>query len=230
MLRKAIRRGLDIVLSENPGLEDLFSRLARHGRPVIFGGFLRDQIHNYTHGAALSSRDLDIVVDGTIQDPPKEAEINNFGGYRYRLAHGLKIDCWELSRTYAFNLGLFKSTLNNLVLTTIYSVNACFFDISDNRLVDHHAVTTISQKKILFNCVGYLDRFPEYQAFRAIELVRRLGYELHQDILYFVQSTLRRSDPSHFAEAVRKHRPDLSEKDVLERSMPYLNASKESVV
>jgi hypothetical protein len=134
-LERHIKRRLDEVACRNPEFSDFLRFLSRHGRVVVFGGFVRDCIHNYIHGQTIRPRDLDVVVDGAVL-PTKEDGTNNFGGHRRWLGHELKIDFWELNRTYAFSTGLFTPSLANLPLTTVYTVNACFFDLNDNRLVE----------------------------------------------------------------------------------------------
>ncbi|MGA1997726.1 MAG: hypothetical protein ABSH45_18310 [Bryobacteraceae bacterium] len=60
-----------------------------------------------------------------------------------------------------------------------------------------------------FNCKSYLNTFPEYQAFRAIDLAERLGYELDDEVKEFISQTLRAAGAGRFEQQVREHRPDI---------------------
>lgn len=71
------------------------------------------------------------------------------------------------------------------------------------------AIADVFARRVVFNCKHYLDTFPEYQAFRAIDLADRLCYELDDDVKEFISQTLRAAGPRHFEQQVREHRPDL---------------------
>ena len=109
---------------------------------------------------------------------------------------------------------MFEPKLDNLPLTTVFTLNACFFDLLDDRLVEHQTVSDITKKIIAFNCVGYLDTFPEYQAFRAMDLANRLGYRLHAQVDAFVRSRIAQSTEEEFFKAVLKHRPDITKEEI----------------
>jgi hypothetical protein len=225
-LEQRIRQRLDEIIGMNLELSVFLDQLSQHGRVVVFGGFVRDCIHNYIHNQEIRSKDLDLVVDGTIVPSDGDSR-NNFDGRRRSLRGGLKIDFWELRRTYAFLKGLFAPSLDNLPLTTVYTVNGCFFDLTDDRLVEKDAVSDVTKKVIAFNCTDYLATFPEYQAFRGIELAHRLGYELHQDVLDFVLSQLRGSPADLFVRAVQAHRPKLSKAAIEKLCGRYANAGND---
>jgi hypothetical protein len=176
---------------------------------LVFGGFVRDCIHNCVHGREQDYRDLDLVINGTFASN-KQASKNHFGGYRRFFSDGLKVDFWELSQTYAFRVSLFAPSLSNLPLTTVYSINACAFELQTKRLYEHTAVESIQQRTIRFNCKKYLNLFPLYQAFRGIDFANRLGYSLDPDVEGFIRSTLSTASCSEFVDAVKQHRNDQS--------------------
>jgi hypothetical protein len=66
-------------------------------------------------------------------------------------------------------------------------------------------------RRIVFNCRGYLNQYPEYQAFRALDLANRLEYGLDEEVRQFVGECLRVAGEERFVAAVRDHRPDLTE-------------------
>jgi hypothetical protein len=186
----------------------VLENLLAQGNVLIFGGFVRDQIHNVVHGDARSSRDLDLVLQGKLGTVPIAGLRNNFGGHRHRIGEGLTVDYWELDQTYAFRQGLFKPRIENLPLTTVYTLNACFYDIAGGQLVEAKAIGDIYKKSIAFNCEAYLDKFPQYQAFRAMDLADRMGYQLDKKVRDFVQSQIAGSTTAAYVEAVQAHRPE----------------------
>ena len=223
LLERYISHRLGKVISAYPELELLLRELSRFGQVILFGGFVRDAIHSYVHGVETQMRDIDIVVDGALTDGADA--LNNFGGHRRQLAGSLKVDFWEMRRTYAFRHHLLEPLISNLPLSTVYTLNACFFDIQTSRLVEHQAVRDIRRRSVAFNCRGYLEVFPEYQAFRALDLADRLGYALHADVLDFVASRLRESTIGHFLAAVRRHRPEMTELEVKRLCEPFVMAA-----
>jgi hypothetical protein len=219
--QRSVRIEFDGIIAANPLFAGLLRDLSVQGRLVIFGGFVRDRIHNFVHGDNLPSRDIDLVLCGSLKDSPGEALQTNFGGRRRRIDGNLKVDYWELEKTYAFRRGLFESKLENLPLTTVYTVNACFFDLPEDRLVEHEAVRDITNKTIRFNCSSYLDVFPEYQAFRAMDLAERLRYQLDGNVRAFVRSRIDQSTTEEFLLAVQKHRKDVTREEVGKMCQEY---------
>ena len=57
---------------------------------VIFGGFVRDGIHNVLHAEKHISRDIDLVVCGKLGESQATTEKNNFGGRRAPIEWGLQ--------------------------------------------------------------------------------------------------------------------------------------------
>jgi hypothetical protein len=216
-----VRLEFDRIVAASPQLAELVRSLSAQGPVVIFGGFVRDRIDEVVHRDKRHSRDIDLVVCGKLGDTPDEPLKNNFGGHRQQIGGGLTVDYWELERTYAFRLGLFETKLENLPLTTVFTLNACFFDLDHGRLVEHLAVRDITQKIIAFNCDGYLSAFPHYQAFRAMDLAQRLGYRLDTRVREFVRSRISELAPEQFFVAVRQHRPEITKEEVEKLSMHY---------
>jgi len=194
------------MLAENADLELEVRKALALGEAVVFGGWVRDALHSILHGEVLLSRDFDIVVQGSLLLRKADGETNHFGGRRLSLPDGLSIDCWELSRTLAFTRGLLAASFPNLLRSTVYRVNGCYIDLRNFRLQSEGAVEDIRDRRISFNCKGYLDIYPEYQAFRAIDLRDRLGYALDDEVARFVSVTLKKAGPQRFAHEVREHR------------------------
>ncbi len=205
-LEREVAAKLRSLLTENADLASEVHDALALGEAVVFGGWVRDTVHSIVHGEVLHSRDFDIVVQGTL---PRStgAETNHFGGRRSSLPDGLSIDCWELARTLAFTRGVFPSSFPNLLRSTVYRLNGCYVDLREFHLRSEGAIEDIRNRRIWFNCKEYYqDVFPEYQAFRAIDLGDRLGYALDDDVARFVAATLRKAGPQRFACEVREHR------------------------
>lgn len=224
-LGREVGRELRQWMTSSSVLADLVERLSARGRVVVFGGFVRGRMHELIHGETVPLRDLDLVVDGKLGAEFDSSSKNNFGGSRAVLGNGLKVDYWELRRTYAFLQGWIEPALGNLPATTVYSVNACYFDLAERLIVERGAVSAIARRSIAFNCRKYLDLFPDYQAFRGMELAHRLGYQMSTEVRDFVAERVRRSPKTEFLRAVRQHRSSVSEADLEALCRPYGDGS-----
>jgi hypothetical protein len=213
---------LDDLCRSHPAFAVFLQQLKKAGvRVFVFGGFVRDAIHNFVHGEPVTVRDLDLVIDRKI-DFDANPNTNHFGGTRSQFDTGLTMDCWELASTFAFSRTLVApATAANLPQTTIYRVNGCFFDLENQSLHGDMAVADIFARRVAFNCKGYLNTFAEYQAFRAIDLGERLSYELDAEVKEFVSLTLRTAGLQRFKQQVREHRPDLDEGALEARFFAY---------
>jgi hypothetical protein len=221
LLGRDVGRELRQFISSSTALVGLVQKLSARGRVVVFGGFVRDRMHELIHGETVPLRDLDLVVDGRLGAEFDSSSKNNFGGSRVVLGNGLKVDYWELRSTYAFSKGWIEPALENLPATTVYSVNACYFDLEEQRIVESGAAADIARRTIAFNCRMYLDQFPDYQAFRGMELAHRLGYQMSAEVRSFVAERMRQSPKAVFLRAVRQHRSSVSEAELEELCRPY---------
>src|ERR1700677_2492866 len=221
-IEKSIVEEFARFAAASPALGKLVEELSASGPVVIFGGFVRDRIHNLAHCAKRTSRDIDLVVCGTLRDTQPQGVLrNNFSGYRRRLADNLTADYWELDKTYAFRQGIFKANVENLPLTTVYTLNACVFDLVNLRLTEHRAIASIAKRTISFNCKEYLNKFPNYQAFRAMDFAERLEYTLDDEVQFFVREQIRDSTLEGFVDAVQSHRKEITKKGISEMSERY---------
>lgn len=193
------------LLAENADLGAEVRRLLALGEVVVFGGWVRDAAHTVLHGDPLDSRDFDLVVQAPVPGRTGDT-INHFGGRRLRLPDGLLVDRWELSRTLAFTRGLLEPSFANLLRSTVYRLNGCFIDLRTLRLQGEAAIQDIRDRQICFNCTKYLDVYPEYQAFRAMDLRDRLGYALDDEVASFVAAALKKVGPERFVSEVHEHR------------------------
>ena len=208
-------------VAASPALAELVEKLSASAPVLIFGGFVRDRIHNLVHCAKRTSRDIDLVLCGKLRERPQRVVRNKFSGYRRRLADDLTVDYWELDKTYAFRRGIFEPTVKNLPLTTVYTLNACVFDLLNLRLTEHRAISSIAKRAISFNCKDYLNKFPKYQAFRAIDFAHRLDYRLDDEVKCFVRKQIHNSKLEQFVDAVKIHRREITTKAIKEMFERY---------
>lgn len=219
-LERLAAEKLQGLLAEDGGMEEEVRRLRTLGRAVVFGGWVRDAVHTFVHGDDhLPSRDFDIVVDGPLPATDTtgttgRVEMNHFGGQRVVRQNGLRMDCWQLSGTLAFTRGLLAPSFANLLHSTVYRLNGCLIDLESFRLAGEAAIEDIRARRISFSCIGYLDVYPEFQAFRGLDLADRLGYALDGEVRDFVLSTLRGTTPDRFSRGVREHRPGESQERI----------------
>ena len=220
-LNFSVQAALRQLQGRHPDLTEFLTRMSGHGEVVLFGGFVRDAIHNHVHGEQIAPRDLDVVIDAHVPAELVTGLRTNFGGYCHAFSDGFEFDYWELASTHAFEKGILAASLENLLDSTVYTINACYFEWSSRRLRDKDAVDDISHRRIAFNCRDYLHHFTQYQAYRAMSYADRLGYALDPDVLNFVAMTLRESGPELFAREVLKHRR-VSEAELTALSGKYI--------
>ena len=222
-IEQSVQLAFEEATTLNPPLADLVRELSLNGRIVIFGGFVRDRIHSLVHRAERRSRDIDLVVCGTLDQGAPEALRTNFGGHRRSAGDNLTVDYWELEKTYAFRFNKvpFPAIIENLPRTTVFTLNACLFEIDAGRLIEHQAIADIAARRIAFNCRDYLDVFPVYQAFRAIDLAQRLDYTLDSEVSLFVRAQIDRSTLQEFLHAVQIHRREATEEQIARMRAEY---------
>lgn len=137
---------------------------------------------------------------------------------------GLRVDCWDLSSTLAVRRALIAPpTLANLPRTTVYRLNGCYLSLEDGPFQGHEAIVDVFARRISFNCKSYLGTYPEYQAFSAIDLAERLGYELDDEVKEFISQSLR-AGAARFEQQVREYRPDVEASVVRARFDQYSNS------
>lgn len=199
-------------LESNPDLGKLISKINDRVQIFVFGGWCRDKIHSCRYGESVASSDIDIVVNGELE----ESVLGNFhrtqfGGFRLHLKSAEKlVDFWPLSQTFAFVKGLFAPTIDNLLKSTIFDVNSILFDIGSSRVINGLALEAIENRQLGFNCMQYLDFFADLQAYRALYIAHKLNYCLREDVLSFVVNLLRGRSFEEFANNVQKYRTHVS--------------------
>ncbi|WP_319408813.1 hypothetical protein [uncultured Desulfosarcina sp.] len=196
-------------------LSMLISVLNDKNNLYIFGGWLRDILHNYYHNDNVSWQDIDIVVDGQITEKNLPAFTrSNFGGYRFNFARDRKADFWELKETFAFKQNILSASSENIIKTTVFAMNGLLFDIKKYKLTGLKSIEDIKKKLIKFNCKDYLYYFPELQVFRAFLYSEKLGYEIDGEIIEFAKEILQNRSEIEFFDLILKHKSWVSLEEV----------------
>lgn len=211
-IEQFLRAEFLVELESNPELGKLISKLDDRVQIFIFGGWCRDKIHSYKYGDPVVSPDIDLVVNGELDESILSYfHRTQFGGFRLHLKYTNKlVDFWPLNQTYAFQKGLFTPTIENLLKSTIFDVNSIIFDIHNSRMTNGLALEAIEKRQIGFNCVQYLDLFADLQAYRALNIANKLNYCLRADVYSFVTNILRGRTFEDFADNVQKYRAYVS--------------------
>ncbi len=195
-------------IEQNSPLRNLISGLQNSGKVVVFGGFLRDIAHNLLNKDSIRSRDIDLVVDGTLDVALPHTRRTRFGGTKGVLPNGTIFSYWELENTYAFRRRLLTANLSNLAASADFTINAIVLDLDTWLIHDDGALSDIVRRTIRFQCPGYFDFSPEFYCFRAIDFAIRLGYRLDDRARKYVRSNLQSCGFEAFHIAGASHNPE----------------------
>jgi hypothetical protein len=221
-------RAISSLWSDGSDFSRLFGAVRAAGEPeaiVLFGGAVRDAIHAVVHREAVEHRDMDIVLR---DEPPGTPARTRFGGYRLMLPSGRKVDYWGLRSTYAFTAGLLAPSFSNLLRSTVFTLNACMFDLNTSTITENGALDAIRSRAIRFNCRGYLTLYPEFQSYRALDYADRLSYELDGEVRTFVAETIASVSLDDYGAKVRVHRPTVSPERLEYLAQPYHTSRRRS--
>jgi hypothetical protein len=103
-------------------------------KAVLFGGVLRDLV---LYGPAKRPRDIDIVVDCSLEDLSAALssfpfQRTRFGGFRIAFRKW-SFDIWPLRNTWAFAVGHMTATFENLPKTTFFNIEAVAVQFNTKR-------------------------------------------------------------------------------------------------
>lgn len=221
---RLLRDDFKTDLESIPILKKLIQHIEINTDIYIFGGWCRDRLHEYKYHTSVNRSDIDLVINGELDNSLfKDALRNHFGGFRLELPQqGRLIDFWTLEQTYAFRKDLLKPTVENLLKSTVFDVNSVLFNINSFKLINGLAIQAIDNQQLGFNCKGYLNDFPDLQAYRALFIARKLNYRLEPGIVSFVSSIFRNCSFDEFVRAVCKFRQNTSKNFIRELYEEFL--------
>lgn len=224
-LEQFLRNEFVTELESHPRLADLVRELNHHVQIFVFGGWCRDKIHSCVYNQSIAWSDIDLVVDGELDESLfRGFSRTKFGGFRTHLKGSKLVDFWPLKESLAFRTNLFAPSINNLLKTTIFDVNSVLFDVNRFKLINGLALGAIRARQIGFNCTAYLGSFPDLQAFRALYIAHKLDYRLRKDVTAFVTNLFQERSFDDFAKNVGKYRRGVSREAIHQLYTQFLGS------
>ena len=161
------------------------------GRSVLFAGAVRDAVYSALTGTSTLPRDYDIGVakmsrshfDGFCR--ALGAERNRYGGYQFYASDGSAIDIWRLEDTAGVLAHDCSPSVDNVLRTFIFDVNAVAYDPSANEIYDRGCLNALRRRRIGFVRSALLHDQRNF-AGRAISLRVRFGFRLSRALRSFV--------------------------------------------
>ncbi|WP_336717741.1 hypothetical protein [Pantoea ananatis] len=184
------------LINKDPFIGRVFQNLFDEGfEGVIFGGWVRDRIIEFTMGVSVKSKDIDFVYKGDKNLNKRIFETNlvkrnMFGGYfiDYPTMH---IDLWELNKTYLIEKNKLKNNFSSLLITSDYTVNAVIYypkQTGNNAyLLDAGCINAVESKDLEF--LANEVAFPLIQSARAAIFSARFGFTLSNTVHQFIKNT-----------------------------------------
>jgi hypothetical protein len=178
------------------GLDYLRACFPAGARFLVAGGAIRNLIIELIHGSAPATRDIDLFIAAVDKDFPLPQELTaenihptELGGWR-----------WQPSGCpYAFDLCLLPNfaiiakyglapTLENLLHSVDFTVNAVVYDVTDRRMFEHGCISDISRRVIEFNTRRMATKL--LHAYRILLVSHKTGFRLSEKVFSFVRGQL----------------------------------------
>jgi hypothetical protein len=177
-------------------LDYLRACFPQEARFLVAGGAIRNLIIELIHGSAPPTRDIDLFIAAVDKDfaLPQELTAGNIhptelGGWRWQ----------PRGCPYAFDLCLLPNfaiiakyglapTLENLLQSVDFTVNAVVYDVAGRRLFEHHCISDISRRVIEFNTRRMATKL--LHAYRVLLVGHKTGFRLSEKVFEFVRGQL----------------------------------------
>ena len=142
----------------------------------VIGGWLRDLVHNHIWSTELRSKDIDMVFQGgSAPGFLAHCERTEFNGYTFQTG-GITWDFWRLEDTWTFIERYFAPSVETLMRSLTFTVDAILFEPRTALLLANEALQDIRARSLRLNCDIYLDRLGSLQAYRAAKVCEKYGY------------------------------------------------------
>jgi hypothetical protein len=177
-------------------LDYLRACFPQEARFLVAGGAVRNLIIELMHGSAPRTRDIDLFIAAVDKDFPLAQKLTagnihptELGGWR-----------WQPSACpYAFDLCLLPNfviiakyglapTLENLLQSVDFTVNAVVYDVAGRRMFEHHCISDISRRVIEFNTRRMATKL--LHAYRILLVRHKTGFRLSAKVFAFVRGQL----------------------------------------
>jgi len=197
--RAHVESAVDLFFSRldiSPRLEHLRTCFPQEADWLVVGGALRNLIIDLIHGNAPPTRDIDLFIANLDKDfrlPAKIADESicptELGGWRWQ----------PRGCPYAFDLCLLPNfviiakyglapTLENLLKSVDFTVNAIVYDVAGRRIFEDHCISDISRRMIEFNTPRMLSRL--LHAYRIMLVRHKTGFQLSETVFAFLRGQL----------------------------------------
>lgn len=175
-------------------LERLRRALGPGATVFLVGGAIRDLAIAAMYGRHVPVKDIDLFIDGVESLAVLQRrlardrlEILELGGLRWR----------PLQSSYPFDLCLVKDfvvlkkyglepTLENLLATLDFTINAIAYDLATGRLFERNAISDIEKRLLEFNTRMFYTRTAV--AYRVLLLQHKTGFRLSPAVFDYMRS------------------------------------------
>ena len=177
-------------------LDFLIARLPDVASPYIVGGALRNFLILRIYGASPKTEDIDVVIGGLGGDDPMEIALagedfarGDFDGFKWRPKY----------TPYSFDLSLLENflpikkyrlapTVENLLDTVDFTVNALIWDVKAKVLYERNATRAIRERTIGFNSEKVYDI--GFLAYRLLLIRHKIGFWPSEGAFRFLRTAL----------------------------------------
>ncbi|WP_054031861.1 hypothetical protein [Desulfatitalea tepidiphila] len=198
---------------ENPdiarNLTALCRRLPVEARVVVAGGAIRNIIIDLVHGSAPPTPDIDIFIGGLPRDfslphalADQLIEHTDLKGFRWHPEGSqLAYDLCLLPDFVIIEACHLEPTMDNLLSSIDFTVNAIVFDVRDRSLAENGCTADIRARRIDFNCHVIPNR--ELIAYRVLLMGHKTGFTLSETVFDFLKHRLELDAVTHLLKIIR---------------------------
>lgn len=174
----------------------LQSRLPEGAVPYVVGGAIRNLVIRSAFGNAPNTQDIDIFIGGIPADHPMDdllagevIEPTDLGGIRWHPADSAyAFDLCPLDRFFYFETYGLAPTIDHLLESIDFTVNAAVFDTVRKTLRENGCITAVERREIDFNA----QRFPSRLliAYRILLMRHKTDFFLAEPVFTFVKNQI----------------------------------------
>jgi hypothetical protein len=177
-------------------LDTLRHCLPKSASILVVGGAIRNLLIEHIHGSAPQTDDIDLFVDGVPGEYPLENRLAGQNFHRTEL-DGLR---WRPAKSnYAYDICLLPNfvvvakyrltpTVQNLLASIDFTVNAIGYDIDRHILHEHGCISAIKNRLIEFNTRRMVNKL--LLAYRILLIHHKTGFQLSTEVQSFLKSQI----------------------------------------
>lgn len=160
-------------------------------KAVVFGGWVRDRLHEIVNSVDHPSNDIDMVASGSssiVDILGDHATPTVFGGAG-RMESTIYFDAWDLPNTFHIKRYSLSLTFETLPTTADYTINSIIFkpaQLFDRpEIFEIGAISAVEDKIVEFQSNTVI--LPKIQAARAVNLAAKLDFDLSATVKQFIR-------------------------------------------